>query len=141
MGDEALLMKTAELIESLPDEALCSHKNVFKLVWELEAEVNNGGFQQYFLNSSGRNALRAAKALKELGAEKCAALVERALDAVNAAKIHWENDSSRQTDIENLDESKEEALSEIDEAFYQYPDNLSDLLTAYVTSHQVNFGI
>lgn len=32
---------------------------------ELEAEINNGGFNQYFFNSSGQNCFETLKALEE----------------------------------------------------------------------------
>jgi hypothetical protein len=41
-------------------------QNVF-LVWVLEGEVNNGGLDQFFVNSSGNCALRTAAALDEIG--------------------------------------------------------------------------
>lgn len=34
-------------------EALSRAEQIFLMIWELEAEVNNGGFHQYFSNSSG----------------------------------------------------------------------------------------
>jgi hypothetical protein len=35
---------------------------------DLEAEVNNGGFHQYFYNSAGDNTAEAIRALEEIGA-------------------------------------------------------------------------
>src|SRR5215472_12379335 len=47
---------------------LSAPERVFLVIWELESEVNNGGFQQYFHNSSGALAPHAVDALKTLGA-------------------------------------------------------------------------
>ncbi|MBX3358066.1 MAG: DMP19 family protein [Phycisphaeraceae bacterium] len=43
----------------------------------LESEVNNGGFDQYYLNSSGDGASLAPAALRLLGQEQVARLVDR----------------------------------------------------------------
>ena len=40
------------------------------LVDELEAEINNGGFDQYFFNSAGDKAAEAINALEAIGANK-----------------------------------------------------------------------
>ena len=47
------------------------HK-VFSAIWALEAEVNNGGFSQYFFNSSGATAGFVHEALMIVGALKTA---------------------------------------------------------------------
>jgi len=48
-------------------------------IWWLEAEVNNGGFQQYFWNSAGDHADVALKSLKKIGAYQTATLLEEAI--------------------------------------------------------------
>src|SRR5437762_10408868 len=47
-------------------------EQVFRVIWELEAEVNNGGFHQYFSNSSGDSAFAVVDALKGVGAHHAA---------------------------------------------------------------------
>ena len=51
-----------------PFEQLSQAEQTFRLVWELEGEVNNGGFEQHFFNSSGDIARLAPDALREIGA-------------------------------------------------------------------------
>jgi hypothetical protein len=45
----------------------------------LEREVNNGGFDQFFVNSSGDTSLETITALKRVGADHTADLVRRAV--------------------------------------------------------------
>jgi hypothetical protein len=40
----------------------------FVVLWGLNAEVNTGGFHQYFLNSAGDTALEAHAACERVGA-------------------------------------------------------------------------
>jgi hypothetical protein len=59
-------------------ELLSPGRRAILLAEALEAEVNNGGFDQYFLNSSGDGAALTPAALRLLAQEAAAALVERA---------------------------------------------------------------
>src|SRR6185295_11604327 len=48
--------------------ALSNPERVFLCVWNLEAEVNNGGFSQFFDNSAGDYAAETPGALRTIGA-------------------------------------------------------------------------
>lgn len=45
-------------------DGLSPAERVFLCVWNLEAEVNNGGFGQFFANSAGDNALETPEGLR-----------------------------------------------------------------------------
>src|SRR5882724_9902649 len=59
-------------VQSMPQK-------VFSAIWEVEAEVNNGGFSQYFFNNSRASAWFVALALVHVGAPKTANICERAI--------------------------------------------------------------
>src|SRR5262245_7488203 len=75
--------------------ALTPAERVFRAVWELEAQVNNGGFHQYFFNASGRLAFKVVDALRAIGAAQMATIVEQAIEVVRA-DISWQDDAIRQ---------------------------------------------
>ena len=54
-------------------------EEVVDLVTELEDEVNNGGFHQYFNNSSGDHAVETVLALHAIGARAMANIMKRAM--------------------------------------------------------------
>jgi len=56
-------------------------QKVFSAVWSVEAEVNNGGFSQYFLNTSGQTAGFVVEALETIGAPQTADICRRAIAA------------------------------------------------------------
>jgi hypothetical protein len=58
--------------------SLSKPQQAIYLIWQLEAEVNNGGFNQYYFNSSGQFAEVTPDALRLVGATRYANLVERA---------------------------------------------------------------
>jgi len=58
---------------------LSRDERIILLTGELEADVNNGGFSQYLLNKGRRRAKQALEALRTIGAERTAILLEQAL--------------------------------------------------------------
>jgi len=57
-------------------EKLSKEEKVIVYIEELEREVNNGGFNQFFYNSSGDFTEEVIQALKEIGSTKFLNLVE-----------------------------------------------------------------
>ena len=111
--------------------ALSEPERVFVSVWELEAEVTNGGFQHYFSNTSGRIAPYVVDALRAIRAETMAKIAERALLTVDQ-DIPWMNDVERRRRLRALPPGAVEMLGRLDREFYAYPDDLTLLLYEYV---------
>ncbi len=63
-------------------ESLTPEERVFWNVYLLELEVDNGGYDQYFHNSSGEYANEVVAALRTLGAVRAAEITQAAIDAV-----------------------------------------------------------
>jgi hypothetical protein len=139
---QAMDAKIEEVMKTLspkPEDALSHPQRTFLCVWWLEAEVNNGGFDQYFLNASGRHAPACVGALREIGATKCAEIARQALSVVNRPDLDWNNDEARQDAVLALDGRAQEALGKLDDQFYAYPDDLTARLYAYVASRPAEF--
>lgn len=92
---------------------------------EFEMELNNGGFNQYFFNSSGQNCYETLKALKKNGKLKTAQLLQNAIDLINPNHIP-ENEflkKLQEREVEELDDEKINAeLNKLDTEFYKYLD-------------------
>ncbi len=114
-------------------------QQVFSAIWEVEAEVNNGGFKQYFYNNSTESAHFVAEALEKIGAPKTAEICKRAIatafpdglplttEAIQCAAAAFPNNTL-------------EALGPLDEEFFSYPHNLTDSLFDFVSEHPEEFG-
>ncbi|MEO1535830.1 MAG: DUF4375 domain-containing protein [Planctomycetota bacterium] len=59
-------------------ERMSADRRALLVVFTLESQVNNGGFDQYYLNSSGDTAWAAPACLRHIGMHDLASLVERA---------------------------------------------------------------
>ncbi|MFY7878393.1 MAG: DMP19 family protein [Pirellula sp.] len=114
-----------------------SPQKTFSAIWELESQVNNGGFDQYFCNSDSDIIAYSPKALREIGATACAAIVESALQVIDPLP---DDCDARQEAIDAAGEKGEERLNELDTQFFAYPDNLTELLFAFVAKHPNEFG-
>jgi Domain of unknown function (DUF4375) len=114
-------------------------QKVFSAIWTLESEVNNGGFLQYFENDRGETPGFAVTALKRVGANKCAAIVERAIRAVSNSAMPADADGWDSL-IEAIDDETSERLEGLDQEFFAYPDNLTGLLFEFVRTHPETFG-
>ena len=57
-------------------------QKTFSTIWELESQVNNGGFDQYFRNSETAEIGYAPTALRTIGALSCAKIVEHAIEVI-----------------------------------------------------------
>ena len=99
------------------------------LIDELEGEVNNGGFHQYFYNSARDNWAEAIQALKTVGAFRMADIVERAVGRFPGGMPPKERFARQDMLLRHPPDSK--AFYDLEDEFYDYPDNLADLLQKY----------
>ncbi|QSX31187.1 DMP19 family protein [Shewanella cyperi] len=100
-----------------------------ELIDALEAEINNGGFDQFFFNSAGDYTEETIQALVKIGANHTAHIVKKAASKFPNGMPPKDRDARQ----ELLDEVSPEsdAFEEIDEEFLAYEDNLSSLVSCY----------
>lgn len=116
-------------------EKLNEHERLFYITQTLEQEVNNGGFSQYFYNSSGNFANEVVDAFTRIGALKTAEICKKAVAVFNG-QVPVDRDE-RENLLESLD--CEDIFDECDNAFYDYEDDLEALNYAYVMKHRKFF--
>lgn len=102
-------------------------------IWGLEADVNNGGFDQYYFNGSGDQAFYAEEALQSIGAFKMASIVSTA-NNVFGPDGPSRDASVRQSQLflVSPDNCLPSPWEDMDRAFYAYPDDIGTLLTSYL---------
>lgn len=115
-----------ELFDALPER-----DRILITIWGLEADVNNGGFGQYYFNGAGDQAFFAADALDKIGASTMAAIVREANSYFGAEGPSRAGDV-RQSQLEALEADDENRFDQLDRRFYDYPDDIVALLIAYL---------
>ena len=96
-------------------------KNIM-IVNDLDAEVNNGGFDQFFLNSRGAYNESLIKALTAVNAPETAKICAKALDIISRGLL-------QDQEIELLDK-------ECDTPYYEKSENLTFLLAEYARKNK-----
>lgn len=120
------LCNYGENIDILTDQ----QKNFF-FNQELEREINNGGFHQYFFNLGGGFAHETVESLKNIQAHKTADILQKAINLF-PNKLVPKNQTERQDILKNLDRSTIEMFRKLDRDFYKYEDNLNTLNLQYI---------
>ena len=125
--------------ESFDDfENLNEEEKNFLYLEILEAEINNGGFDQYFFNSSGDYAIEALEALKKVGAFKTAKIVEEAYSHFPENPIPKDNEK-RQEILVAIDLKVSEKWKLLEDEFYSNDENIGELVLSYVKNNIERF--
>jgi hypothetical protein len=115
--------------------ALSPAEQAFVCVYELEAEVNNGGFDQFLRNSPGQHALETVAALEAIGASSMAEITRQAVALIFPDGTVPRDQADRISRLD-ADEGTLDELQSLDRRFYEYPDDLTELLFRYVQRHR-----
>src|SRR5262245_4792479 len=113
-----------------PEARLSDTERRLLAAYWLEAEVNNGGFDQYFFNSAGDNAEAALAGLKDMGAAGAAGLLERAMAVFPGGKPPADR-FKRQEVMQQIATQSKPIWSKCDDEFYKRTERITDLSLAY----------
>ncbi len=104
----------------------------------LEREINNGGFNQYFFNSSGNFTHETLASLRKIGASKTADILQEAIDQFPNSLVPKDR-ADRQNILEQIEEKANEVWEQLDQKFYEYEDDLNDLNIEYIKKYRSSF--
>ena len=96
-------------------------KNIM-ILNELEGEVNNGGFDQFFLNTGGKYNDSLLKALTAVNAPETAAICKKALDIISRGLLQ--------------DQESNLLDKECDTPYYEKTENLTSLIAEYARKNK-----
>lgn len=110
-------------------------QKIFFFNQNLEREINNGGFNQYFWNSSGDFAHETVDSLKAIGAVKTAAILQQAIAQFPDGNVPKNRDERNEIE-EQIEEDANEIWNELDQQFYQYEEDLNLLNLHFIRANQ-----
>jgi hypothetical protein len=123
-----------ETVNRLPDSF-----RGFYATWWLEAEVNNGGFNQYFWNPYGYWIEDAIIAFEDYGANEYAEVAKKAI-TLFLSEIDTHKEFRKIGTLEAFSESyKHTDLGDLDNEFFAIKQELSALRIAYVRQNPEQF--
>jgi hypothetical protein len=136
---DSLLVAFEEAIQlrqkQIPDAVTTPEEYTLLAIMALQREVNNGGYHQFFVNSSCQYALTIVPALQRIGCDATAALTERALDALSLRPL---TQKAIEASIRKPNPERDRALDALDKQFYEIFE-IEPKLFAFVESHRQAF--
>lgn len=136
---DSLLCALEQAIElhrnRIADFATSPEEHTLLAIMALQREVNNGGYRQFFGNSSCQYALTVAPALKRIGCDTTAALTQKAIDALNVRPLTLK---AIEASVLKPNPKRDRALDALDQQFYKIFE-IEPRLFAYVESRQQAF--
>ena len=120
-------------------DALSAPERTVYITMTTESEIMNGGFDQFFNNSTGNFSGEIVEAFMQIGAVQTAAICRKALSVFGRElPADW---TERQKLLEEIcSDEIYDALEECDDAFYERPEDLDQLNHAYVLQNRNVFS-
>jgi hypothetical protein len=117
-----------------PRADLSEPERVILAVEAMEREVNNGGYDQFFFNSSREHALFLVRALTLIGCPNAAAISAEAIDVVGIKEAF--DDARLDETLLNLSDSQKDHLNECDSRYYSNTEPIADRLFNFIEQHK-----
>ncbi len=111
--------------------ALAQPQRNYLAVMVLDAEVRNGGFSQYFFNSSGDDWKTALSGLETMGSKERLAILKKTLAKFNKSSPS-ENRNQRMEQLAKIESGKDSVFNELNTRYYECEENLEVLMMHYV---------
>ena len=124
--------------EDEPDSLSEPEKNVL-FVLDFEKEINNGGFSQFFWNSTGNFAQETLLALNAIKAEKTYILLAKAISVFPNSNVE-KNRAARRDIIDEIGDQAEPLWNSLNKSFYKYEDDITVLILQYIKANKKNFA-
>jgi Domain of unknown function (DUF4375) len=103
--------------------------------WELVNEVYNGGFMQYFHNSSRDRAKPMIRLLRSIDAHRAAAILEEATALIGPG-TRWGDEKNYAAAINSMPQEIREKVHHLERTFYDELDDLHLLVFSYLSKHR-----
>jgi hypothetical protein len=99
----------------------------------LEREVNNGGYSQFFVNTSHEYVPIIIDALSRIGCKETAALTEK---AIKALKLPIASPEAVEDAMSLEDEQRDHALEECDRLYFRSEEPIAERLFAFIKANK-----
>ena len=119
-------------------DPLSDPQKIFYYVQSCEREINNGGFKQFYYNSSGAFAHETTYSLKIIGAYRTANIVMTANDQF-PGRVVPKDRSERQKILEQIPDTSNEVWKELDQRFLAYEEDLNAFNLEFVRKNKKFF--
>jgi hypothetical protein len=114
------------------ERALSREERIVLAVRALGREVNNGGYDQFFRNSSKKFAPEIVNSLRRIGCRRTAKITQRAINAVHSGPL---TPARIEAAMRETNEDRDRELELCDERFYRTPQGIPSRLYAFIKAN------
>jgi hypothetical protein len=136
MNADLAAQRALDRLAKVGFEGLSDTERVLATVWLFDAKVANGGFAAYFSGPAGDLAFYAPRALTAIGADQMARIAARANGLFGPAGPPQGRDARRES-VRGFSAAKGPEIDVLEALFYECPDDLDELLEAFLVSGPV----
>ncbi|NRA26186.1 MAG: DUF4375 domain-containing protein [Opitutales bacterium] len=119
-------------------DSLPKHQRFYSAVFMFDAEINNGGLAQYFLNSSADNWRDALAGLEAMGSKDRLAVVREAISLFGSDGPS-ENRDKRQDQLSKLYRKNDSIFDALESRYYDSDEVVEVLATRFVLANPNRF--
>jgi hypothetical protein len=112
----AIEMAIQQKSDRVGDQNLSKEERIVLAIEALEREVNNGGYSQFFTNSSGEYAPIIVDSLLCIGCPETAKITKQAIDTLGTQDLSPE---TLESIFESENEARDGKLNECDQMYYE----------------------
>ena len=116
---------------------LTMEERIVVAVESLEREVNNGGYDQFFVNSSREFAPIIVDALQRIGCKEIANITQKAIEALGISDL---KSDTIEAIIRKRDEKRRVKLSRCDDAYYKSTEPIAERLFAFIKANKASIS-
>ncbi len=122
-----------EGMQSVTDE-----ERIVLAVEALEREVNNGGYDQFFKNSSREFAPTIVASLQRIGCNQTANITQKAVEAIAGSGL---TEEAIDTVMTSDDEQRLAKLNRCDDAYYKNAEPIAERLFEFIKANRVGITL
>jgi hypothetical protein len=117
--------------------SLAREEKIVLAVTALEQEVNNGGYDQFLRNESGRFSPIIVDALQRIGCLREARITRKALGAIGVRRLELRSIAAA---MRKDDDCRDEKLERCDQQFYREQKGMAKRLYAFIKTNRRQFS-
>lgn len=115
------------------ERALTQEERIVLAVRALDREVNNGGYHQFFCNSSRNFTPQIVQSLAHIGCRRTAKITQRAIDALHVSPVTV---ARIEAIMQDANEERDQELDRCDQLFYKTPQGIPKGLYAFIKANR-----
>ncbi|MDQ3262204.1 MAG: DMP19 family protein [Myxococcota bacterium] len=132
-SEESIVAAFQQALETKEKSELTDEEKVVLTVEAMEREVNHGGFDTFFINSSVEFAPLLVDSLKSIGCPQTAAIAQRAVTALGLRTPFTPEEV--ESVMQEQSPRRDKELDACDQDYYAGPEPVGASLLAYIRVH------